>query len=107
MGGQSVAKGPGDMKVKQYVHMLNATLCATSRTICCILENYQEDDGVRVPSVLQPYMGGVDFLPFKRPPPDNKTKQKQAMAILSLLSSLFSLLSSLSLSLLSLSPLSL
>ena len=26
---------------KTYVHMLNATLCATERTICCILENYQ------------------------------------------------------------------
>jgi len=26
---------------KVYVHMLNATLCATERTICCILENYQ------------------------------------------------------------------
>jgi len=78
--GQSVAKGPGDIKVKQYVHMLNATLCATSRTICCILENYQEDDGVRVPKVLQQYMGGVNFLPYTRPPPDNKTKHKQEMA---------------------------
>jgi len=78
--GQSVTKGPGVMRVKQYVHMLNATLCATSRTICCILENYQQDDGVRVPTVLQPYMGGVDFLPYTRPPPDNKTKHKQAMS---------------------------
>jgi len=25
---------------KLYVHMLNATLCATERTMCCILENY-------------------------------------------------------------------
>ena len=24
---------------KHYVHMLNATLCATERTMCCILEN--------------------------------------------------------------------
>lgn len=30
-----------DEKTKKYVHMLNATLCATTRTICCILENYQ------------------------------------------------------------------
>ena len=30
-----------DDKTKKYVHMLNATLCATTRTICCILENYQ------------------------------------------------------------------
>jgi seryl-tRNA synthetase len=26
---------------KKYVHCLNATLCATERALCCILENYQ------------------------------------------------------------------
>jgi hypothetical protein len=26
---------------KKYVHMLNSTLCATGRAICCLLENYQ------------------------------------------------------------------
>lgn len=26
---------------KNYVHFLNATLCATTRSMCCILENYQ------------------------------------------------------------------
>lgn len=26
---------------KVYVHMLNGTLCATERTLCCIVENYQ------------------------------------------------------------------
>jgi len=25
----------------EYVHMLNSTLCATTRVICCILENFQ------------------------------------------------------------------
>jgi seryl-tRNA synthetase len=49
---------------KKYVHMLNATLCATERTICCILENYQTDKGVVVPEVLRPFMGGIDFFPF-------------------------------------------
>jgi hypothetical protein len=29
---------------KSYVHALNATLCATERTLCCILENYQTED---------------------------------------------------------------
>lgn len=29
---------------KSYVHALNATLCATERTLCCVLENYQTDD---------------------------------------------------------------
>jgi hypothetical protein len=32
---------------KEYVHMLNCTLTATERTLCCILENYQTPDGVR------------------------------------------------------------
>lgn len=26
---------------KKYVHALNATLCATERALCCVLENYQ------------------------------------------------------------------
>ena len=33
---------------KKYVHMLNSTLCATGRAICCLLETYQEADGVRI-----------------------------------------------------------
>lgn len=51
-------------KDKQYVHMLNATLCATERTMCCIVENYQEETGFRVPRVLQPFMGGIEFIPY-------------------------------------------
>ena len=51
---------------KKYVHMLNSTLCACGRTICCLLENNQTDTGVVVPEVLRPFMGGVDFMPFIR-----------------------------------------
>mmetsp|Transcript_26590 Transcript_26590/g.61859 ORF Transcript_26590/g.61859 Transcript_26590/m.61859 type:complete len:218 (-) Transcript_26590:283-936(-) len=58
----------GDGERAAYVHMLNATLCTTGRSICCILENHQTPDGIRVPEVLQPYMGGRDFLPFVRGP---------------------------------------
>ena len=36
--------------------MLNATMCATTRTICAILENYQTEDGILVPEVLKPFM---------------------------------------------------
>jgi len=57
-----------DEQTKQYVHMLNSTLTATERTICCILENYQEEDGVNVPEVLQPYMSNKKFIPFKAKP---------------------------------------
>lgn len=50
---------------KQYVHLLNSTLTATERTICCILENGQKEDGVEIPEALRPFMGGKTFLPFK------------------------------------------
>ncbi|CAF4375720.1 unnamed protein product, partial [Adineta steineri] len=43
-------------EASEYVHMLNATMCATTRTICAILENYQTDDGIVVPEVLKPLM---------------------------------------------------
>ncbi len=29
---------------KKYVHLLNCTLCATGRALCCIVENYQTDE---------------------------------------------------------------
>lgn len=58
-----------DDKEKKYVHMLNATLVATERTLCCILENYQTDKGVVVPKVLVPYMHGIDFIPYVKPIP--------------------------------------
>ena len=41
----------------EYVHMLNGTAIATSRTPLAILENYQTKDGyVIIPKVLQKYM---------------------------------------------------
>ena len=40
----------------EYVHMLNATMCAVTRVICCLLENYQDDTGVVIPEVLRPFM---------------------------------------------------
>ena len=46
--------------------MLNATLCATERTMCCIVENYQTEEGVIVPKVLQPFMGGIEFIPYNK-----------------------------------------
>ena len=55
----------------EYVHMLNATLCATERTLCCILENYQTEEGLVIPEVLRPYVG-VDFVPYTKPVPKKK-----------------------------------
>ncbi|RNJ77355.1 MAG: serine--tRNA ligase [Nitrosopumilus sp. D6] len=43
----------------QYLHTLNSTLVATSRTLVSIMENMQTADGhVRIPRALQEYMGG-------------------------------------------------
>eukprot|EP00177_Eucheuma_denticulatum_P008311 GFKZ01015120.1.p1 GENE.GFKZ01015120.1~~GFKZ01015120.1.p1 ORF type:complete len:465 (-),score=75.84 GFKZ01015120.1:1194-2588(-) len=66
------AKKMGDTN-KRYVHMLNSTLCATTRVICCILENFQTETGINVPEVLRPYVG-MDFIPFTRERPKLKVK---------------------------------
>ncbi|CAB4306571.1 unnamed protein product [Prunus armeniaca] len=58
-------KSDDQLQTKQYVHLLNSTLTAITRTICCIVENYQREDGVEIPKALQNYMGGKTFLPFK------------------------------------------
>ncbi|KAH7543080.1 serine--tRNA ligase isoform X1 [Ziziphus jujuba] len=66
-------------QTKQYVHLLNSTLTATERTVCCILENYQKEDGVAVPDALQAFMGGKTFLPFKsKPASEAKGKKSKA-----------------------------
>lgn len=45
-------------KGTQYVHTLNGSGLAVGRTMSAILENYQQPDGtIRVPEVLQPYLG--------------------------------------------------
>ncbi|MCW7754783.1 serine--tRNA ligase [Desulfobotulus sp. H1] len=47
-------------KGTELVHTLNGSGLAVGRTFAAILENYQEADGsVRIPEVLQPYMGGM------------------------------------------------
>jgi len=43
---------------KEYVHALNSTLCATERALCCILENYQDENGFVVPEVLRRFIPG-------------------------------------------------
>lgn len=69
-------KKQGDTK-KQYCHMLNGTLCATERALCCLVENWQTSEGLRIPPVLQPYMQGRDFLPFTKDLPKGSTSQKR------------------------------
>jgi seryl-tRNA synthetase len=45
-------------KGTQFVHTLNGSGLAIGRTMAAVLENYQQGDGtVRIPDVLQPYLG--------------------------------------------------
>ena len=58
-------KRPNNSKTREFVHCLNSTLCATERTMCCIVENYQTENGLIIPEVLQSYLG-IDFVPYKK-----------------------------------------
>jgi seryl-tRNA synthetase len=50
---------PEEGKKPELLHTLNGSGLAVGRTLVAILENYQQADGsVRIPDVLQPYMGG-------------------------------------------------
>lgn len=66
-----------DQARKVYVHMLNGTLCATERALCCLVENYQTPEGLVIPEVLRPYMQGRDFLPFVKELPKGMQKKQQ------------------------------
>ncbi len=47
----------------ETLHTINGSGLAVGRTLVAILENYQRaDGGVDVPTVLQPYMGGLKVL---------------------------------------------
>jgi len=105
--GQTKKTGPAGEPNKKYVHFLNGTLCATTRTICAILENnqvckkfvessapqiftivprtlthtqpftrtiatIQTPEGIKVPEVLVPFMGGRTLLPYVREKPVNQ-----------------------------------
>lgn len=46
----------------EFVHTLNGTAIAMSRTLIAVLENNQQKDGsIRIPDVLQPYMGMTEI----------------------------------------------
>ena len=47
----------------EFVHTLNGSGLAVGRTVAAILENNQEADGsLRIPTALQPYMGGLTHI---------------------------------------------
>ncbi len=51
----------------KYVHTLNGSGLATSRVFPALLEQFQQEDGsVKIPEVLQPFMGGLkEIKPIK------------------------------------------
>jgi seryl-tRNA synthetase len=52
----------GDGQVRM-LHTLNGTAVSLARSLVAIIEHYQNDDGtLRVPDVLQPYLGGRTIL---------------------------------------------
>lgn len=47
----------------QFVHTLNGSGLAVGRTVTAIIENYQQEDGsIKIPKVLQAYMGGIEYI---------------------------------------------
>uniref|UniRef100_A0A8R1E8W4 Serine--tRNA ligase n=1 Tax=Caenorhabditis japonica TaxID=281687 RepID=A0A8R1E8W4_CAEJA len=63
-----------------FVHMLNATMCATTRVICAILENNQTEEGINVPAAIQQWMpeNYRTFIPFVKPAPIDEDAKKAA-----------------------------
>ncbi|MDK2821142.1 MAG: seryl-tRNA synthetase [Clostridia bacterium] len=54
---------PSSKEKPRFVHTLNGSGVAVGRTVAAILENYQQEDGtVKIPKVLQNYMGGLEVI---------------------------------------------
>ncbi|WP_404418516.1 serine--tRNA ligase [Marinospirillum sp.] len=52
-----------DAKKPELLHTLNGSGLAVGRCLVAVMENYQQEDGrIKVPKVLKPYMGGVEFI---------------------------------------------
>ncbi|XP_057333863.1 serine--tRNA ligase, cytoplasmic [Microplitis mediator] len=62
-----------------YVHMLNATMCATTRVICAILEVNQTETGIKIPPALAALMPDKyrDEIPFVKPAPIDEAESKK------------------------------
>ncbi|KAK5648426.1 hypothetical protein RI129_003318 [Pyrocoelia pectoralis] len=67
-----------------FVHMLNATMCATTRVICALLEVHQTKTGITIPNALKEFMPEQykNEIPFVKPAPidlekEQKKKQKK------------------------------
>lgn len=62
-----------------YVHMLNATMCAVTRVICAVLEVNQTETGITVPEAIQQFMP-LQYqkeIPFVKPAPIDEVETKK------------------------------
>jgi len=52
----------------ELLHTLNGSGVAAGRALIAVMENYQQEDGsIRIPEVLQPYMGGARTISLPQP----------------------------------------
>ena len=71
----------------EYVHMLNATMCAVTRVICAVLEINQTETGIKVPAAIAQFMPTQyqNEIPFVKSAPveeietKKQKKQKEGM----------------------------
>jgi seryl-tRNA synthetase len=57
------ARSRGPDGKPRFVHTLNGSGTAVGRALIAVMETYQQDDGsIAVPTVLQPYMGGLKVI---------------------------------------------
>lgn len=57
------ARSRGPDGKPRFVHTLNGSGTALGRALIAVMETYQQEDGsIAVPSVLQPYMGGLKVI---------------------------------------------
>ncbi len=62
---QARVRSATDNKKIEPVHTLNGSGIAIGRALVAVMENYQDAKGrIRVPKVLQNYMGGVEWIGF-------------------------------------------
>jgi len=56
-------RDPAAFKGSRYVHTLNGSGLAVGRTLCAVIENYQQADGsIVIPEALRPFMGGQEII---------------------------------------------
>jgi len=66
---------------RKLVHTLNGSGLATSRLIIALIENNQQADGsIKIPAVLQKYMGGKKKIEAEKPKKKEKPKKSKKKA---------------------------